>query len=179
MSLPHFHVEGHVYYVTTVVYDRLPLFARPSFVIPLLDSLNFYRYKLQFKLLGYVLMPDHIHLIIWPFGEATVADVMRTFKEFTAKRIARQVEVEGIQPWIEAFRRAGAETGRAKNKVWQDGYWDKNVFTERFLRQKLHYVHRNPVRARLVKSPEQYVYSSYRNYEFGEEWLIEIDREWL
>lgn len=179
MTLPRYHLEGHVYYVTTVIYDRLPLFTRPSFVIPLFDSLNFYRHKQQFKLLGYVIMPDHIHLLLWPFGEATVSDVMRSYKEFTAKRIIRQAEVEGIQAWVDAFRQAGAETGRSKNKVWQDSYWDKNIYTERFLREKLHYVHRNPVRAGLVAQPEEYAYSSYRNYQLGEEWLIEIDRDWL
>jgi putative transposase len=179
MALPHFQIEGHVYYLTTVVYDRLPIFARPSFVIPLLDSLNYYRYKQQFKLLGYVVMPDHVHFLIWPCGEATVPDFMRDYKEFTAKRIVRQAEVEGIQTWVEAFRQAGLETGRSKNKVWQDGYWDKNVYTERFLQKKLEYVHRNPLRAGLVEALEAYPYSSYRNYAFGEEWLIEVDRDWL
>lgn len=52
------------------------------------------------------------------------------------------------------------------------------MFTERFLRQKLNYIHRNPVRAGLVEGPADYPYSSYRNYQFGEEWLIEIDRTW-
>jgi REP element-mobilizing transposase RayT len=179
MSLQRFHLEGHIYYITTVVYNRLPIFTRPSFINPLFDSLNFYRYKQQFKLLGYVIMPDHFHLIIWPFGEATVSDIMRDYKEFTAKRIIRQAEVEGIKDWVTAFQQAGHETGRSENKVWQDSYWDENVYTEHFLRQKLNYIHRNPLRAGLVERPEDYLYSSYRNYEFGEKWLIEIDRGWL
>jgi putative transposase len=179
MGLPRFHIEGHVYYITTVIYNRLPIFTRPSFVIPLYDSLNFYRYNQQFKLLGYVIMPDHMHLIIWPHGKATVSDIMRDYKKFTSTRIIRQTEVENVEEWIAAFQQAGQETGRSTNKVWQDSYWDVNIYTERFLRQKLNYVHRNPVRAGLVEKPEDYVYSSYRNYVFDEEWLIEIDREWL
>jgi putative transposase len=179
MSLPRFHIEGYIYYITTVIYNRIPIFTRPSFIIPLFDSLNFYRYKQDFKLLGYVVMPDHIHLIIWPFGESTVSDIMRDYKEFTSKRIIRQAEVERIEEWVTAFQQAGQETGRSTNKVWQDSYWDTNVYTERFLRQKLNYMHRNPVRAGLVEYPEDYVYSSYRNYVFDEEWLIEIDRGWM
>jgi len=179
MGLPRFHIEGHIYYITTVVCNRLPIFTRPSFIIPLLDSLNFYRYKQEFKLLGYVVMPDHLHLILWPFGESTVSDIMRDYKKFTATRIIRQAEVENIGEWVTAFERAGQETGRSANKVWQDSYWDVNIYTERFLRQKLNYMHRNPVRAGLVEKPEDYPYSSYRNYVFDEEWLIEIDREWI
>jgi putative transposase len=178
MSLPRFHIQGHIYYITTVVYNRLPLFTRPSFIIPLYDSLNCYRYKQTFKLLGYVIMPDHIHLIIWPFGKATVSDIMRDFKKFTSRRTILQAEVENIEKWTSSFRRAGQETGRSENKVWQDSYWDVNIYTEGFLRQKLNYVHRNPVRAGLVEKPEDYVYSSFRNYVFDEEWLIKIDRDW-
>jgi putative transposase len=179
MGLPRFHIEGHIYYITTVVYNRLPIFTRPAFIVPLIDSLNFYRHKQEFRLLGYVIMPDHVHLVIWPFGASTVSDMMRDYKEFTSKRIIRQAEVEGNEAWATAFRLAGSETGRGQNKVWQDSYWDENIYTERFLRQKLNYVHRNPLRAGLVKQPADYLYSSYRNYEFGEEWLIEIDRGWL
>jgi putative transposase len=179
MALPRFQIEGHIYYITTVIYARLPIFTRPAFVIPLLDSLNFYRYKQMFRLLGYVIMHDHLHLIIWPYGAATVGEIMRDFKEFTAKRIVRQAEVEDIQTWLAAFRRAGEETGRAQHKVWQDSFWDENIYTARFLRQKLNYIHRNPVRAGLVENPADYPYSSFRNYELGQDWLIEIDRGWL
>ena len=178
MGLPRFHIEGHVYYITTVVYDCLPIFTRPSFIIPLYDSLNFYRYQREFKLLGYVIMPDYLHLILWPFGAATIPDIMRDYKKFTSKRIIRQAEVEGIEEWSAAFRRAGQETDRSTHKVWQDSYWDVNIYSERFLREKLNYIHRNPVRAGLVENPEEYPYSSYRNYVYGESWLIEIDQEW-
>ena len=46
------------------------------------------------------------------------------------------------------------------------------------IRRKLNYLHRNPVRAGLAEKPEDYVYSSYRNYVYGENWLIDIDQEW-
>ena len=104
---------------------------------------------------------------------------MRDFKKFTAVRIVRQAQVEDIQPWVSAFQQAGQETKRSKNKVWQDSYWDVNVYTERFLRQKLNYVHRNPVRAGLAKEPGAYAYSSYRNYVLDDQQLIEIDRDWM
>ena len=178
MAIKHFRVEGHVYYITTNIYKRLPIFTRPAYIIAIYDSLNYYRHKQQYRLLGYVIMPDHVHLLIWPYGVATIADIMRDFKTFTAKRIIRQAEAENQTEWLEHFSQAGIETGRSDNKVWQDQYWDVNVYSEQFLRKKLNYIHRNPQRANLVKQPEDYRYSSYRNYVFGEEWLIEIDRDW-
>lgn len=127
MQLPRFHIHGHFYYITTVVYGRLPIFTRPSFVIPLIDSLNYYRHQQEFRLVGYVIMPDHLHLVIWPYGQTTVSEIMRDYKEFTSKRIIRQAEVERISEWSEAFKRAGATVGRSMNKVWQDSYWDENI----------------------------------------------------
>lgn len=94
MGLHRFHIDGHVNYITTVVYGRLPIFTRPSFVIPLLNSLNFYRHKQDFRLLGYVVMPDHLHLILWPFGQATVSETMRDYIKFTSTRIICQAQVE-------------------------------------------------------------------------------------
>ena len=61
MRPSHFYIEGHVYYITTIVYNRLPIFIRPSFVIPLIDSLTFYRYKQAFKFLG----SDRLHQRIY------------------------------------------------------------------------------------------------------------------
>lgn len=71
-----------------------------------------------------------------------------------------------------------AKTSRADFKVWQDSFWEEVVFTDGFLRQKLNYIHMNPVRAGLVDEPQKYPYSSYRNYEFNDNTLIEIDTDW-
>ncbi len=154
------------------------MFTKPAFIIPLLDSLNYYRYKQKFKILGYVIMPDHIHLLIQPFGSYTISDIMRDYKTFTAKRIIRQAEVENRQDLLIAFTQAGQETGRSENKVWQDSFWDKIIYTEKFLRQKLNYIHRNPIRAGIVDELDAYPYSSYRNYVHDDNTLIEIDRDW-
>lgn len=177
MNMPHFQIEGHVYFITSVVYNRLPLFTRSTYVTRLIDSLNFYRYQLPFRLLGFVIMPDHVHLLIWPEGTASVSDFMRDFKRFTARRLIIQATVES-SPWAVAFQHAGQATGRSDRKVWQDGYWDQNVYSSTFMHQKLHYIHRNPVRAGLVEAPGDYPYSSFRNYMLDDESLIEIDRGW-
>ena len=178
MSLPHFQIQGDVYYITIVLYGRLPVFTRPSFTITIIDSLNFYRYKQSYRLLGFVIMPDHVHLLIWPYGAIPVGDMMRDLKRFTSGRITRQAEVEGKREWLGAFRAAGEKTERAEYKVWQDDYWDKNIYSERMLIEKLNYIHNNPVCNGLVSKAVDYPYSSCRNYELNDETLIEIDKDW-
>ena len=173
-----FRIEGSIYYITSVIYNRLEIFTRASFVIPLLDSLSYHRYQYFIKLLGYVIMLDHIHLLIFPKTEQAVIDFMRDFKRFTSGRITRQAKVEGMSKWVEMFETAGTETNRAEYKVWQDSFWEQSIYTEKFLKQKLDYIHLNPVRAGIVEAAADYPYSSYRNYYLGDNQLIEIDYQW-
>ena len=170
--------QGPVFYITTVVQGRLPIFVRPAYVIPLFDSLIYYRSSYNFKLLGYVCMPDHLHLLIWPQQAADLDAILRDFKGFTAKRIVRQAEAEKNSAFLAQFASAGEEPKRGDHKVWQASFWEQDVYSARYLRDRLVYLHRNPVRAGLVEKPEDYPYSSYRTYLTGEEWLIEVDRDW-
>lgn len=173
-----YRIEGSIFYITSVIYSRLNIFVQPSFIIPIIDSLNYYRYQYSCKLIGFVIMPDHIHLLIFPQVERAITDFMRDFKRFTSGRITRQARVDGRKEWLEKFEQAGSETERAEYKVWQDSFWEQSIYTEAFLKQKLDYIHSNPVRAGIVKSADQYPYSSFRNYHLNDNQLIEIDSHW-
>ena len=172
------YLEDNIYFVTTVIYRRLPVFSIQSNVIALIDSLNYYRYKQKYNLLGYVIMPDHIHLIIWLRGGSNISEIMRDLKKFTAVRIIRQLEVEERYAWLRVIKESGKKTGRGMHKLWQDSYWDKIIYSRKMLREKLEYIHNNPIRAGLVQDVSVYPYSSYRNYEDGDHSLILIDIDW-
>ena len=94
-------------------------------------------------------------------------------------RISRQAELEGKTDWVAQFQKSGEETKRAEKKVWQDSFWEQFIYSDKFMRQKLNYIHMNPVRAGFVDEPGKYPYSSYRNYEFDDNMLIEIDKDWI
>jgi REP element-mobilizing transposase RayT len=170
--------QGPVYYVTTVVQNRLHLFTRAAYIIPLFDSLIYYRSHYHFQLLGYVCMPDHLHLLLGPQQAADIDSILRDFKGFTARRIIRQAQAEANHALLTHFQTAGAQNGRSEHQVWQASFWEQDVYSTRYMREKLIYRHRNPVRAGLVPKPEDYPYSSYRAYLTGDQWLIEVDRQW-
>jgi REP element-mobilizing transposase RayT len=174
-----YRIEGSIYYITSVIYARTKLFVQPSFIIPLIDSLNYYRYQFDIKIIGYVIMPDHIHLLLYPQSEQSIIEFMRDFKRFTSGRITRQAKVERKSEWIKMFEQAGTETERAEFKVWQDSFWEQNIFTEDFLKQKLDYIHKNPVRAGIVNNAIDYFFSSARNYYLDDRHLMEIDSYWM
>ena len=173
-----YRIDGSIYYITSVIYNRTKVFTTPSFIIPILDSLSCYRYQYSIKIIGYVIMPDHLHLLLYPQREQAITDFMRDFKRFTSGRITRQAKVEGRKEWISMFEQAGAETERAEFKVWQDSFWEQNIFTDDFLKQKLDYIHKNPVRGGIINNAIDYFYSSARNYYLEDNHLIEIDSNW-
>ncbi|MBV7337732.1 transposase [Chloroflexi bacterium TSY] len=119
--------------------------------------MHFYRHQYNFRLLGYVIMPDHIHLMIWPQSEAAVSDFMRDFKTFTAKRIIRQARVEQKQDWLTHCKDAGQETRRSDKKVWQDSYWDVNVFSDKFL-GVVHF--RRTIRFTFLQREKMFIFST-------------------
>ena len=135
------------YFITTSTYRRRPLFADPRLCRILECNLKFYRDRMKFGLHGYVIMPDHMHLLITPRQPATISDIMRNFKSYAAKEM----------------RRFLATTG----PVWQSRFHDRVIRGEAQFHLALSYIHLNPVRAALVQSATGYEFSSCRFWEEG------------
>ncbi len=141
--------EGeYCYLVTAGTQDRRHLFRHAGLCRILVENLRFYRDRMRFGLHGYVIMPDHVHLLLTPRQPATVSDIMRNFKSYTSK------EIQGV-------------LGR-RGPVWQHRFYDRVIRSEDQVRTALDYVHLNPVRAGLVQSAADYEFSSYRFWEEGD-----------
>jgi putative transposase len=126
------------------------------------------RRRYQFVVVGYVVMPEHIHLLISEPQEKTPSKVMQALKLGFARRVLGEMR-----------RRHNPAQGRlfADNAqhIWQKRFYDFNVWSTRKLREKLRYIHRNPVERGLVESPEQWRWSSFRAYALGEPGAVRIN----
>ena len=113
-------------------------------------------------------MPSHLHLIARATKDITLSEILRDFKKFTAKRLIEQIqnEPESGRDWLlEHFSKEADRIKRNKNyKIWQDGNQPKKIFSNEFFWQKLEYIHQNPVKDLIVCQPEDYLFSSARNY---------------
>lgn len=118
-------------------------------------------------LYGYVIMTNHIHLIIQS-EHAELSDLLRDFKKYTATRILDllQNNPESRREWIlERFHKATLSHSRNKNyQVWQYGNHAEEIYSEKFLWSKLNYIHLNPIKAGFVARASDYIYSSASNY---------------
>lgn len=173
-------------FLTLTVVDWVDVFIRKEYKEIIVESLKFCRSKKGLRIYGYVIMSNHLHLVVQACGEPTLSDIMRDFKKFTAKAILADLETnvfESRRVWmLEKFREKGERY--KSNKIyqfWQKGNHPKLLFTPSVINQKLRYIHENPVSQGWVKNPEEYWYSSARYYVTGEGPLLmdEIDFEFL
>jgi REP element-mobilizing transposase RayT len=160
------------YFVTCTVVNWIPIFTRKPYFDILIDSFKFCRQHKGLKLYAYVILDNHLHLVV---AGDKLADIIRDFKSYTAKRLINQLE-QDQKTWILnqfQYYKKHAKT-RSDYQVWQEGFHPQQIVSEEMLQQKIDYLHHNPVRAGLVARPEDWVYSSARDYA-GEKGFIELD----
>jgi putative transposase len=174
---------ANLYFITTSAVSRTKLFHPNENKNILVGSLNYMRQEGWFKLYAFVIMPNHIHLLARFVKPHNLADVMRDFKKFTAKKIAQQIIISDDQHMLSIIKSVGGKSGKNQYKVWEDGYDARDVFSQGFLEQKLDYIHSNPCQLqwRLVEQPADYQWSSASYYLEGRPTIIAIDdvREYL
>ncbi|MBN1924250.1 MAG: transposase, partial [Prolixibacteraceae bacterium] len=124
------------------------------------------------------LMSNHLHIIASAEEEGNLSDILRDFKKFTSKAIIESIKEipESRKDWLlNLFWYAGKNNKKIKYyKVWQDGNDAKEIHSTAFLEEKMDYIHHNPVRAEIVATPEEYLYSSATDYAGGKG-LVDIE----
>jgi len=162
------------HFMTCTVLHWVPVFTRPETVEILLDSFR-YLMKDGLKLYAYIVLENHLHLIAQ--SERLDHDMAR-FKSYTAKRLIRFLSENKIKTILDqlAFYKKAHKTDRAY-QFWQEGVHPEWIQNQTIMRQKVLYIHQNPVKRGYVDEPEHWRYSSARNY-LGMDGLLEICREW-
>ena len=167
----------HLYFVTTTAVQHRYLFKRDVIKRIIVDILDCMRLRKRFKLYVFVIMPNHIHIIIQCLAEDSLANVMRDLKKHIADRLIRHYRVEGNQAVLDFLASAVTRPNKQQYKVWQDGYNAKEVFSSEFLCQKMTYIHGNPCQPHwnLAEHPEDYIWSSARFYSLEKPAIIPLD----
>lgn len=161
--LHRYYGAGYSHFITTSCYRRLPLLGTPRNRDLLLCVLESVQRRYHFVVVGYVVMPEHVHLLISEPRRGNPSVVMKALKQGFARRLLgrlrRRNSLKQLSLWEAPF-----ELGR----IWQPRFYDFVVFSEKKRVEKLRYMHRNPVKRGLVLEPEQWIWSSSRYYAYGE-----------
>jgi putative transposase len=149
--------RGHLHFLTFSCYRRLPLLNTARARDLFLDVLEKIRERHRFLVVGYVVMPEHVHLLISEPAKGTLSMVLQALKQRVSRDL-RKTECDGNL-----------------QRFWQPRFYDFNVHSARKRTEKLDYMHANPVKRGLVKNPAAWVWSSWSFYATGEMGLVRID----
>ncbi len=148
---------GAFHFVTFSCYRRMPFLAERRGYATFELVLERVRRRYQLVVAGYVLMPEHVHLLLGEPRISSLAIALQVLKQETSRRL----------------KPANQE------QFWQRRYYDFNVWSEKKRIEKLRYIHRNPVRRNLVEKPDDRPWSSFLHYATGIEGTVEIESEWM
>jgi putative transposase len=168
-----FNLENYCHFVTSKTCGNSRIFSDGKVADLLIQTIYEVREKLRFKLIGFVVMPDHIHLMVVPDKKNTISDVMRHIKGRFWRRwnlLGRGMNSPGYGvpfhrtgnsslPGPGDINRAG-NSSPPKPKVWQQSFYDHVIRNRKEFDQRLDYLYNNPVKAGLVEKPEDHEYSS-------------------
>jgi putative transposase len=150
---------GYLHFVTFSCYRRLPMLGTARRRNLLLRTLEQVRRRCGFVVVGYVAMPEHLHLLISEPERGNPGTVVQVLKQRFARAVLREVRRNKILEQGSLWTDSGGEA-----HVWQARFYDFVVYTKKKREEKLHYMHQNPVRRGLVLTPEQWPWSSARDY---------------
>lgn len=162
-SLKRFYGSGDLHFITSSCYQRQPLLGTPQRRDLFLAVFEDVRRRYEFVVLGYVVMPEHFHLLISEPQKATPSTVVQALKLGFVRRLCTRAEQCGIK--------------EESAHIWQRRFYDFNVWTGQKRVEKLRYMHRNPMKRGLVEAPELWPWSSFRAYAFGEVGPVRVN-EW-
>jgi len=149
------------YFLTCTIVQWLPLFARPAIVQIVLDSLDFLQREKRLRLYAYVIMENHLHLIA---SSGQLSKEIGDFKSFTARRIIEYLQSQGLDATLRRLASAKRRHKRDRQyQVWQEGSHPQIIRGDDMMRQKIEYIHNNPVKRGYVDHPTDWKYSSARD----------------
>ena len=171
----HFDIPGHAHELTFSCYRNRTFLLDEEACLFLAEAVNMARGKHHLKVWAYVFMPDHVHLLVYPAKDSySISRILLTIKQSVARRVLIRKR-KGNPVLLNQFR-----TGimSKKYRFWQDGGgYDRNIINHATLLKTVDYIHHNPVRKGLVKSPGEWKWSSFGDWHENRKGPVRIDKD--
>ena len=147
MEIHRYYYPGQIVFITQKVKNSLPVFTDPKLVKLLIQIMKNVKILHPYTMLGYVILPDHFHLLIRPEEQTNFSQIMHSLKLNFTKTYKQKINVSGNM------------------NFWQKRFWDHVIRDEQDLENHLHYIHFNPVRHGYAKEINAWPHSSYSAWE--------------
>jgi putative transposase len=156
----HYNTPGHAHEITFSVYRRQNIFVDKRACEMFLEELAAARKEFSFRIWAYVIMPTHVHLLIWPVKNLyKIESINKAIKGRMAKRYILAIKENGRTDLLGEYK--VIDKGNTQYRIWQKGGgFDRNLWNPEAIHQSIRYIEANPVRKKLADSPEKYQWSS-------------------
>lgn len=154
-GLVRFQKAESLHFITFSCFHRLALLGEPGARHVVETVLEQTRARHRARIYAYVLMPEHVHLLVNEPPQILLAQFLKAFKQTVSRKLRGP-----------------------RQKFWQQRYYDSNVHGETARSEVIRYIHRNPLTRGLVDKPEEWAWSSFRHYATGVEGTVEIESQW-
>jgi len=163
----------HPHFITCTILHWIPIFTRVETTQIIFDSLKYLQKNSNLKIFAYVILENHLHLIVQ--SDDLTKDITR-FKSFTARQIIDYLKANNVKTILDQlhFYKKTHKTDR-EYQLWQEGIQPKLIQGEQMMRERIDYIHNNPVKRGYVDKAEHWRYSSARDYE-GVRGLVEVEK---
>ena len=172
--------QDKLYFVTFTVIHWLDVFIRREYRDLFINSIKYCQQHKGLEVYAFCIMSSHIHLIIGRYGNTEIQEIVRDIKKYTSVKIIEaifnnpQESRKDLLIWL--FERAGKINGNnTRYQFWLQHYHPIELTTNLMQKQRLYYIHHNPVESGIVLQPEDYLYSSARNYAGLPNTLLEVN----
>ncbi|MEW5912641.1 MAG: transposase [Thermodesulfobacteriota bacterium] len=158
---------GHAFFLTFSCYKRRRILDEDALKMLVVETLASQLTRQKGKCQGFVIMPDHVHALVWFPEPDQLREFMKQWKRLSSLRIKRN---------LREHRTGYLRIVNIEDPVWQEGYYGFNIYSDGKMKEKLDYMHRNPVKAGLVVRAEQWRFGSARYYACGEDVGVVIEQ---
>jgi len=168
------------YFISFATVFWIDVFTRQIYLSILAESINHCRKEKGMEVFAYCFMPNHVHLIFRSANEDP-SGLLRDFKGFTARQLLKAIEENPQESRREWMLRKMEQAGRRNSNVKKRQFWQQHnkpieLWSSKVLKQKIDYIHNNPVKQGFVTDPVDWKYSSARNYA-DDETVLKIDNK--
>jgi putative transposase len=170
--------ENALHFLTITVIEWIDIFTKPIYFDIIIDSLKFCRENKGLKLFEFVILTNHLHLIVKAKDGYKLSQIISDFKKHTTREILRALQTDSRKYLLNLIKNSFYRKKDYENQIWQRENYPEAITSEKFLREKVKYIHNNPVKKNYVLLPEHWYYSSARNYLLNDQSLIELDDVW-
>ncbi|MFH1686263.1 MAG: transposase [bacterium] len=171
VKLRHYDNLNTARFITFSCYQRFRLFRDQELFRIFLDDLDRWRTRNHIKLLGYVVMPEHVHLVLHPPDGLQLGRAIGELKSRSARRMLLRMRQRGYLV-DRLVNTSGADDRLA---FWQPRCYDHNCRTPETVREKIEYCHKNPVNRGLARHPSEWIWSSFNWYNGNRDVPVEMD----